>query len=329
MNTHSKLYELFLDYLRCERRLSNHTLRAYRGDLQSLRDYLTSVLMRDDNPETINTTELRLWISHMAAEGNRSTTISRRESAVRQFYAFLHRRYGITNDPCSGLRGPKLDKPLPAFVPKSEICAMVDDIADEFADDKASNVADVDTFEQVRNELILAMLYNTGMRASELQQLEDDDVDTIAGELKVHGKRNKDRIIPFGTELSTMIDVYRSYRASVTGISRTDTFFVRKDGSAVYYGLIYNAIRSQLDEASVSSSRRSPHVLRHTFATDMLNGGADLAAVQKLLGHASLATTQRYVHLSFKDLQKNYVQAHPRAGMSDITSASASGGDLT
>ena len=138
-------------------------------------------------------------------------------------------------------------------------------------------------------------------------------VDTSRGELKVLGKRNKERIIPFGEELREMISHYRDIRSTSVPQTGTDAFFVRDNGDPVYYGLVYRTVRSVLDSANVKSSRRSPHTLRHSFATDMLNNGADLAAVQKLLGHASLATTQRYTHLSYRELQKNYKLAHPRA----------------
>ena len=172
----------------------------------------------------------------------------------------------------------------------------------------------LDDFETVRDALIVNMLYTTGMRAAELVDLDDGKVDCLACELKVHGKRNKERIIPFGKELKEMITRYRQIRNSTIGNSApADPFFVRPDGKRVYYQLVYRVVRRTLSAARVSSSRRSPHVLRHSFATDMLNDGADLTAIQKLLGHNSLATTQRYTHLSYRELQQNYQLAHPRA----------------
>ncbi|MDE6131284.1 MAG: tyrosine-type recombinase/integrase, partial [Muribaculaceae bacterium] len=156
------------------------------------------------------------------------------------------------------------------------------------------------------------MFYTTGMRAAELIGLRDADVDTRRCELKVLGKRNKERIIPFGQELQEMIELYRTLREKEIPGLQADEFFVRPDGQPVYYVLVNKAVHSLLD-GRVSATKRSPHVLRHSCATDMLNNGADLTAVQRLLGHASLATTQIYTHLSIRDLKNNYKLAHPRA----------------
>ena len=323
MESRDNLYERFFDYLRAERRVSAHTLRAYRGDITMFRSYLTDILHKSDDPTTVSLTDIRLWVAHLSGDGARPSTVARRESSLRAFFAFLCRRTECTTSPVEGLRGPKLNKPLPAFVPRTEMAEVVDDIVDDaFETDR--NMSDEDAFCDVRDGLIVTMLYSTGMRAGELVGLLDEDVDTAAGELKVHGKRNKDRLIPFGSELSKMIELYRQHRREITGLSTSDTFFVRPDGRPLYYGLVYRCVRSRLDAAAVRSSRRSPHVLRHTFATDMLNGGADLAAVQKLLGHESLATTQIYTHLSFGELMKNYALAHPRAEAHDNQVASSS-----
>ncbi|MDE6459066.1 MAG: tyrosine-type recombinase/integrase [Muribaculum sp.] len=171
---------------------------------------------------------------------------------------------------------------------------------------------DTDDFNQVRDRLIVDMIYTTGLRASEVTGLLDADIDTARGELKVLGKRNKERIIPFGPELAKMIAQYRNLRASTVPPPAADEFFVRKSGEPIYRKLVYNAVHNALSGHTVAR-RQSPHVLRHSFATDMLNNGADLYSVQQLLGHQSLATTQVYTHITYRELKQNYQQAHPRA----------------
>jgi len=297
-------YSAFLNYLRAEMNKSENTIRAYRSDLDSFRRFLATELGKSDDPSGVTLADIRLWISYEAQRGIKSVSLARRETAVRTFYHYLKRRHGLEIDPTANLRGPKLEKSLPAFVPQNEIEAIIDSY------DAAEDCSE---FVTVRNELIVTMLYSTGMRAAELVGLKDIDVDTARCELKVLGKRNKERIIPFGEELREMITRYRNIRNTSVPATGTEAFFVRESGEAVYYGLVYRTVRSTLDTANVKASRRSPHTLRHSFATDMLNNGADLAAVQKLLGHASLATTQRYTHLSYRELQKNYKLAHPRA----------------
>ncbi len=297
------LYNAFINYLRAEMNKSESTVRAYRSDLDAFRRFLATELGKSDDPSGVTLADIRLWISYEAGRGLKNTSLARRETTLRSFSHYLLRRHGLQTDPTANLRGPKLDKPLPAFVPKDEIGAIIDTYGEEDGND----------FDTVRNGLIVTMLYTTGMRAAELVGLKDVDVDTARGELKVLGKRNKERIIPFGEELREMIERYRQLRSAAVPDTGTDAFFVKKDGEKLYYGIVYRAVRSTLDSADVKASRRSPHTLRHSFATDMVNNGADLAAVQKLLGHASLATTQRYTHLSYRELQHNYKLAHPRA----------------
>ncbi len=298
------LYNAFFNYLAAEAKKSAATVRAYRADLAAFRHFLGAELGKTDDPADITLADMRLWISHEAQRGIKAASLARRESALRAFFGFLQRRYGFEIDPTANLRGPKREKVLPAFVPQDEIGGIIDSFeADDTSDD----------FESVRNDLIVTMLYSTGMRAAEMVSLKDIAVNTNSCELKVLGKRNKERIIPFGEELKTMIEHYRDLRDSMVPDLGSGAFFVRHSGEPIYYAIVYRAVRDILDNADVNASRRSPHTLRHSFATDMLNNGADLAAVQKLLGHASLATTQRYTHLSYRELKKNYQLAHPRA----------------
>ena len=294
------LYEAFYDYLRGEAARSAHPVTAYRHDVESLRGFLKGDSDAERDPRRITLAELRMWVAELASQGLSTVTIVRKIQSVRAFFHFLVRRHGMVSNPASRLVTPRLPKVLPEYVRQEETMAKIDGLG-AFSDD----------FTEARDALMLTMLYSTGMRAAELVGLRDAAVDTSRCELKVLGKRNKERIIPFGEELRTMIDHYRSLRSQMLPGAPTEAFFVRPGGEPVYYGLVYRTVHAGLE--GVSAGRRSPHVMRHSFATDMLNNGADLMAVQKLLGHTSLATTQRYTHLSYRELQKNYKQAHPRA----------------
>lgn len=293
------LYSAFFNYLSAEVNKSPATVRAYRSDLAAFRHFLGAELGKDDDPAGVTLADMRLWISYEAQRGLKGASLARRESSLRAFFHFLQRRYGLEVDPTANLRGPKLDKPLPAFVPRDEITSIID----SYGGDEASG-----DFEAVRNDLIVTMLYTTGMRAAELVGLRDVAVNTDTGELKVLGKRNKERMIPFGKELADMITLYRTIRPATPAAE----LFVLEDGRPLAYRNLLGIVKENL-AGRVTVARRTPHVLRHSFATDMLNGGAEITAVQQLLGHASLATTQIYTHLSYRELQHNYQQAHPRA----------------
>lgn len=300
------LYADFYSYLSSELNYSPRTVKSYTEDLEQFRLFCKEHLHAED-PGAVLDKDLRLWVASLSRQGLEASTVRRKISAVRSFYNYLTNRYDLPVNPAQRLRGPKVGKPLPAFIPATDTKELMDSYA---SDDSADFII-------VRDELMVAMLYNTGIRASELVGLQDKNVDTIRCELKVLGKRNKERVIPFGSELKTMIENYRALRTAHFNGHLTTDFFVRPNGDAVYYHLVYRVVRAALDSSGVRSSRRSPHVLRHSFATDMLNNGADIAAVQKLLGHASLSTTQHYTHLSYKELQQNYKLAHPRATKKD------------
>lgn len=295
------MFESFYRYLAGEAARSPHTVAAYRRDVEDLRAFRKEELgLGDADPRTTTLAELRMWVASLAAKKLSTVSIVRKIQAVRAFFRYLNRRQGMEVNPAERLSTPRMPKDLPPFLRQEETMESIDRL-DTACDD----------FTTVRDALILTMFYSTGMRAAELIGLRDDTVDTARGELKVLGKRNKERIIPFGTELSTMIEHYRTLRDDILCGETPVSFFVRPNGEPLYYQLVYRTVHAALEGAN--ASRRSPHVLRHSFATDMLNNGADLMAVQKLLGHASLATTQRYTHLSYKELQQNYKLAHPRA----------------
>lgn len=287
----------FLTYLRCELAYSPNTVDAYRRDLNGWRDDTTSEGRYAFDPASVTLLDLRQWLFSLSKRGASPRTIRRKVQAVRAFYKWMMRCHGLPANPAAELTLPKLEKPLPVFVRPEETEAALD------------RQVDMTDFEQVRDHLIVDMLYTTGMRCSELTGLKDAGVDLGRGELKVHGKRNKDRLIPFGEELADMIRHYRTLRDSTAG--RGELFFVRPDGRPLYRKLVYNVVHRALE--SSTAVRRSPHVLRHSFATDMLNDGADINAVRRLLGHESLATTQIYTHITYRELQQNYQHAHPRA----------------
>lgn len=248
-------------------------------------------------PFDVTTADVRTWIASLSASNMSRTTIRRKLSALRSFYKFLCSRCGAQANPAAEIRAARAPKDLPIYIRPDEVNAVID------------SGLDANDFDSISRELIVTMLYSTGMRCSELMTMKDADVNTTRGELKVLGKRNKERIIPFGKELASLIEKYRDIRPS--GPGPNGEFFTRADGRALYRKAIYNIVHASLD--GVHAQKRSPHVLRHSFATDMLNAGADLNSVSKLLGHASLATTQIYTHVTLRDLQNNYQLAHPRA----------------
>lgn len=290
----------FLTYIACELRLSANTVAAYRRDLRQWHDYATRPPHDRFTPELYTVNDLRLWIASLATAGDSPRTVRRKVQSLRAFYAFMMRRHGLTANPAAELTPARIPKDLPVNVRPAETAAMLD------------RPLDLTSLSEVRARLIVDMLYQTGMRCTELITLRDAAVDTAAGELKVAGKRNKERIIPFGPELSRLITIYRTLRDATA--SPTDgTFFARDDGRPLYRKMVYNTVHGMMADCGVHAARLSPHVLRHSCATDLLNAGADLTSVRQLLGHASLATTQIYTHISYRDLQHNYQLAHPRA----------------
>ena len=293
----SDIIDKYLQYIKLELNLSSHTLVAYGNDLRQWQRFLTNGTEELD-VESVTVSDIRAWMLQLSDSGDGARTMRRKLQAVRAFYKWLMRNGVVTDNPAAEVELAHIPKRLPQMVRESNIDRVLD-----------SDVKD-DDFDEVRNRLIVMMLYETGMRRAELIDLRDHNVDTAKGELKVHGKRDKDRIIPFGTELAQSIESYRALREKIT--KGCDRFFVRSNGDALYPMLVYRVVKQQLGEAGVTS-KRSPHVLRHTFATAMLNNGATLNSVKELLGHESLATTQIYTHVTFSELKNNYKLAHPRA----------------
>lgn len=298
-NYNLSMIKEFLNYLAFELAYSANTVDAYRRDLEQWADSATQSGKYPFSPHTVTSSDIRMWILSLSRNGATSRTIRRKIQSLRAFFKWMMLFKGLKSNPAADIVLPKLDKPLPVYIRPEETQTVID-----------SPVCEND-FEAIRNSLILDMLYSTGMRCSELITLLDAAVDSMKGELKVRGKRNKDRIIPFGKELANKIENYRRMREE-TVPAMSDEFFVRMDGRPLYRKFVYNVVHDSF-EGRAHATRLSPHVLRHSFATDMLNNGADLDAVRNLLGHQSLATTQIYTHITYRDLKNNYQQAHPRA----------------
>lgn len=300
------MIEEFLKYILAEQALAPLTADAYRRDLLQWAGYATDNGRFELRPETTSVTDLRLWVAKLAREGLSVTTVRRKIQSLRAFFRFMMKVHGMKENPAAELTPPRAPRRLPVSVRRSETMAMIDN-AEKVADETAPH----DTFIARRNSLILDVLYTCGLRCSELTGLKDSAVDTVKGELKVLGKRNKERIVPFGTELSKQIELYRKER-NRRGDDLPDLLFVSAKSCGLSRKSVYNIVHRAMAD-SVHASRMSPHVLRHSFATDLLNDGADLTSVQQLLGHNSLSTTQIYTHISFRELKQNYQQAHPRA----------------
>ena len=290
--------DTFLKYLRFERNYSEKTIVSYRIDLEEFEDYLKKV-DAEKNLVTADADLVRSWMVYLMEKGRSVPTVNSKLSSLRSFYRFLLRRRVVDLDPMLKVVGPKKQKTLPSFLRVQEMDRLLDECSVN------------EGFEGVRDRLILEMFYATGMRLSELIGLSDADVDLSAKLLKVTGKRNKQRLIPFGEELWMDLLGYIKLR-NETLPDRDDALFVRKDGKRMYPELVYKIVRRNLSKVA-TLKKRSPHVLRHTFATAMLNGSAELQAVKELLGHESLATTEIYTHTTFEELKKVYEQAHPRA----------------
>ena len=292
------LIKAFLDYLRLERNYSEKTIVSYRTDLQEFEEFFKKVDAELDFAR-VDADVVRNWMVNLMDDGRAPTSVNRKLSSLRSFYRFLLKRKVVSVDPMLKVVGPKKKKPLPSFVREKDMDRLLDELLFD------------ESFEGCRDRTILEMFYATGMRRSELIGLNDVDVDLSAKLIKVTGKRNKQRLIPFGDELAEDLLNYIKVR-NETLSQGAEAFFVLKNGARMYSEAIYRLVRRYLSGV-VTLKKRSPHVLRHTFATAMLNGKAELRAVKELLGHESLATTEVYTHTTFEELKKVYEQAHPRA----------------
>lgn len=289
----------FLDYLKFERNYSARTVGEYGDDLKEFESFFKN-LDAGLTWETVDSDVIRDWMGFMMDKGNVATSVNRRLSAVRSFYRFALSRNLVASDPAHGIKGPKKEKPLPQFVRERDIEALFDE-----------GMWNMERYDDVCARTMILTLYETGVRISELLGLDDSDVDLSACQMKVLGKRNKERIIPFGTELREAIEGYMSARNECVA-GKSPALFLTQKGKRVTYQQARRMVMNNLGRVC-TLRKRSPHVLRHTFATAMLNNGAGLESVKKLLGHSRLTTTEIYTHTTFEQLKKVYESAHPRA----------------
>jgi integrase/recombinase XerC len=291
--------ESFLQYLQTEKRYSPHTVRSYSNDLGQFFSFLSAQGLPDD-PVLVNSHDIRAWIVSMLDNNYTTVSVHRKISCLRVFYRYLRKEGHLKNDPLEKVVLPKRKKRLPVFVEEAAMNTLLDDCT--FGDD----------FSGVRNRTIIEMLYLTGMRRAELVSLKERDVDLAGGVLKVTGKRNKQRIIPVVNTFIRSLAEYIRLKNEKYPSEGNDWFFITDKGNKLYDKYVYNLVNGYL--AMVTTiEKKSPHILRHTFATHMLNHGADLNSIKELLGHANLSATQVYTHNTFEKLKKIYKQAHPRA----------------
>ena len=289
----------FLNYLRYERNSSPQTVQTYE---ESLREFESYISLRDSrlSLQAVDADLIRDWMESLMDKGNTASTINKKLSALRSFYRFSLKRKLVEKDPAHGIVGPKKSKPLPQFLRESEMDHLLDRLEWDI------------NYKDVRARTILLLFYEAGLRRSELTGLNDVDIDFGSRQLKVTGKRNKQRIIPFGQELADALNQYLEARREQFGLRENSALFLSDKGERMTGSQVYLIVHRYLTLVT-SLKKRSPHVLRHTFATVMLNNGAGLESIKKLLGHESVDTTEIYAHTTFEQLKRIYKEAHPRA----------------
>lgn len=289
--------EDFLKYLTFERNYSRRTIGEYSEDLHGFEQFYKKL---DDELswENIDTDVVRDWVEYMMDKGNTATSVNRRLSTLRSFYRYALKRGLVENDPTYKLQGLKRKKPLPQFLKEAEMDTLL--VSEMWGN----------TYKDVLARTIILTFYSTGIRVSELVGLNNKDINIVTHEIKVTGKRNKQRIIPFGKELEEQIGTYQKLRNDEIG--EQEALFVTAKGERITTAQVRTMVKANLAKVS-TLKKKSPHVLRHTFATAMLNNKAGLESVKKLLGHESIVTTEVYTHVTFEQLKKAYNEAHPRA----------------
>jgi len=292
------MIDFFLRYIEFERRLSNHTVVSYKTDLLQFTDFLT-VQFETSSPEEANFGMIRSWVAQLVENKNEPRSVNRKIACLRSFYKFLLRQGTLTKDPMVKIKVLKIQKRLPSFVKEEEMEKVLDHV--EFKP----------TLEGHRDKLIMELFYGSGMRLAELLQLKDNAIDLKARTLRVLGKRNKERVIPFAQNLVSIIEDYRKVRNREVEKKDHGLLLVTDNGEPAYRMMVQRVVKKYLK--NTGAEKKSPHVLRHSYATHLLNKGAEINAVKDLLGHSSLAATQVYTHNTMEKLKKTFEQAHPKA----------------
>lgn len=289
----------FLKYLEFEKRYSVHTISAYENDLQQFTSYLKEVY-DEDRIESAGFQQVRSWIVALMQNGVSARSVNRKLSSLKSFFKYLQRKGVVDKNPMLKVIAPKPGKKLPEFLHLKHTDFLFQEV--NFGEG----------FAGLRNQLMLEILYLTGMRRAELIGLLASDVDLTAQKMKVLGKGNKERVLPFGESLRQLITNYLEKRSEEFPNINHNVLLVTDKGQPMYPKFVYNTVKKYLSQIT-TAHKRSPHVLRHTFATHLTNEGANLNAVKELLGHSSLAATQVYTHNTIEKLKKAYLQAHPKA----------------
>ncbi|GAB6009210.1 tyrosine recombinase XerC [Dysgonomonas reticulitermitis] len=292
------LIEKYIKYLRYEKNYSLHTEISYSKDLHQFSEFLL-FHFPDVDIKSVDNDLIRMWIVSLMEDKMSPRSVNRKLSALKSFYKYLLRIGEMPANPMKRIVGPKNSKPIPAFVNNSDMEKILDEPVVE------------NGFEALRNHIMIELFYVTGIRRAELLGLKDLDIDFSSRTIQVTGKRNKQRLIPVSDNMLLLIRQYIDARNEEIE-NQSGYFFVKKDGEKLYPMMIHRIVTESLKQIS-TLSKTSPHVLRHSFATSMLNNGADINAVKELLGHSSLAATEIYTHTSFEELKKIYNKAHPRA----------------
>lgn len=302
----------FLDYIAIEKRYSARTVGEYGDDLKAWCTFL-GWEVKEFDPSKVAAEDVKLWMIEMLDNGQSPRSVKRRLSAVKSFYKFLLRVGLVKVDITRAIIAPKTDKPLPIYFRESEMQGVKINQARDWNEE----MSEEEQWVHMRDYLMVELLYQTGMRRAELVGLKEVDVDTRQKQIRVFGKRAKERIVPIGEGLCELIEEYRKNKCKLLGEQvGIGTFLVRKKKNGEWQAMdaqtLYNIVRARMGEVS-TLKKHSPHVLRHTFATAMLNNGADIRTIQSLLGHASLAATQVYTHATFEQMKEAYEAAHPRS----------------
>ena len=293
------MVDSFLKYLQFEKRVSQHTVLAYQNDLHQFSTFLSGTF-NEQSPEKADYGMIRSWIVQLSESDIEPKSINRKIATLRSYYKHLLRQEVITVTPMTKIRVLKTKKKLPSFVKEGDMINMLDNVVFE------------DTLDGWRERLILELFYGTGIRLSELIHLKESQIDLLNRTIKVLGKRNKERVIPFSGSIVSILEGYLRIRNKEVSMKGHGFLFVTDSGECCYPMMIYRIVKKHLDEHT-STDKRSPHVLRHTYATHLLNKGAEINAVKDLLGHSSLAATQVYTHNTLDKLKKVFEQAHPKA----------------